>query len=89
MYLDSSNETFEFIEATLVENKLDRLKLTIDVYKLRIKIYTFYNMQLQIDSCKKLLVHTVKEEKLLVNEITIIQVLCTQFSIERENCKRT
>lgn len=64
--MKACNETFEFIEAALVENQLDRLRLTIDVFKLRKKIHTYFDQQSQVDSCNSLLAEVVKEEKLLV-----------------------
>ncbi|KAI9470110.1 MAG: hypothetical protein EXX96DRAFT_391608 [Benjaminiella poitrasii] len=64
-YLKSSNEAFEYVEANLMTSPLDQLSLTIDIFKLRVRIHEYFDHQLQLESCKKLLSETIKEEKLL------------------------
>lgn len=66
MYLNTATETLEFIDVVLSEKMLDKLKFKIAVYKLFIRIYTYFDKQSEINSYEQLLAQTITDEKILV-----------------------
>ncbi|KAI8640420.1 hypothetical protein BD408DRAFT_419868 [Parasitella parasitica] len=68
-YLKTSNETFDYVEAYFMDNPLNQLHLTIDVFKLRVQIHEYFEQDFQMESCKKVLTEAIKEERLLKQKL--------------------
>ncbi|GAA5798594.1 hypothetical protein HPULCUR_003999 [Helicostylum pulchrum] len=65
VYIKVTDELLTFIEASLTTKRLDQLALTIEILKLRVEVFKFYDKKIQRDSCNKLLVETIEEEQKL------------------------
>lgn len=66
-YLKSSNETFDYVEAYLMDSPLNQLQLTIGVFKIRVKIHEYFDQDFQMESCNKMLTEAIKEERMMVS----------------------
>lgn len=64
MYLTACNEVFDFIGVSLSHNMMDKLKLSIKVLKIRVKVHNYFGDTQQRDSYKIILNQFIKEENL-------------------------
>ncbi|CAO3611790.1 unnamed protein product [Mucor fragilis] len=68
-YLKSSNETFDYVEAYLMDSPLNQLQLTIGVFKIRVKIHEYFDQDFQMESCNKMLTEAIKEERMMTQKL--------------------
>lgn len=54
------------MEAYFTDSPLNQLQLTIDVFKIRVKIHKYFDQEFQMQSCKKMLTEAIKEERMMV-----------------------
>lgn len=65
-YFKACNEVLDYVQANMVDSPLNQLQLTIDTFKLRVRLHEYFEQSFQMESCKQLLYDAIKEEKLMV-----------------------